>query len=623
MTYHLVLTPSRLTPPGETYYPSSLQMWTFQIQMWTFQIPPPTCRVPAPLDLSSYANIDEPSLQTTPLSAASIIARFRAAASPETPTLRPPSAPVSRGLSSTATRTTAGQRHTEVAPRPAICRRPVATNFFSPPPPRTQRQTCSTTFADKVFQRMQGNFASVNESDSLPTLSPPQSPPPETPVTSSEAAQPTHPDADPPSTSPTGITPPTTPEIPMADHSRPTSPTEPLILPDQPLSSPPANTPASPITEGPAGQRFPSPPNAERLDAFRNQWTTTFGGELDWLDFSAHCVSFAQQCVVVAKEVQSSAPQRPTQRRPDRPSARPPPGIPRQQRFDPAEARRLQTLYRHSRKRAARKVLADESPIFDGTTDAAQTFFTNIFSHKPCDTEALAEQLNRHVPTMPVEESLFFPPTAEEVSNKLRQMSNCAPGKNRVEYRHLRIIDPKGLLLASIFGHCIEQQNVPDVWKTATTILIHKKGATDDVSCIYKLLMGILAKRMSSWAIEHDLLSTEQKSARPSEGCYEHGFVLQSVIGDARRLQKDIFVAWLDLRNAFGSVPHAAVFTALNHMGFPPDLIMMLRNTYTNATTEVRTSSGTTDTIPINAGVKQGCPMSPILFQPHPGTRPA
>ena len=202
-------------------------------------------------------------------------------------------------------------------------------------------------------------------------------------------------------------------------------------------------------------------------------------------------------------------------------------------------------------------------------------------------------------------------------------MSNSAPGKDRVEYRHLRVIDPKGELLASIFGHCIRQRDVPDIWKTATTILIHKKGPTDDVSnfrpialmsCIYKLLMGLLARRISKWAIENALLSEEQKSARPTEGCYEHGFLLQSVIGDTRRTQKNVFVAWLDLRNAFGSVPHDAIFTTLTHMGFPPDLVNMIRNAYTNATTEIRTNTGITNAIPIHAGVKQGCPMSPVLF---------
>ena len=76
----------------------------------------------------------------------------------------------------------------------------------------------------------------------------------------------------------------------------------------------------------------------------------------------------------------------------------------------------------------------------------------------------------------------------------------------------------------------------------------------------------------------------------------------------------NFFVSWLDIRNAFGSVPHDAIFTTLLHMGFPVNLVSFIRNAYTNATTEIKTDDGVTDSVPINSGVKEGCPMSPILF---------
>jgi hypothetical protein len=88
-------------------------------------------------------------------------------------------------------------------------------------------------------------------------------------------------------------------------------------------------------------------------------------------------------------------------------------------------------------------------------------------------------------------------------------------------------------------------------WKTAITVLIYKKGSTEGpsnfcpialMSCMYKLLMGIIAKRLTSWAINNDLVSIEQKSACSFEGCYEDTFLLLSIIGDARRSHKNVFV---------------------------------------------------------------------------------
>ena len=174
-----------------------------------------------------------------------------------------------------------------------------------------------------------------------------------------------------------------------------------------------------------------------------------------------------------------------------------------------------------------------------------------------------------------------------------------------------------------MFSHCFRDKDVPTHWKSATTILIHKKNSTSDpsnfrpialMSCLYKLLMSILARRMTNHAITNDLLSFEQKSARPSEGCYEHAFLLESTVNDARRQPRPLSIAWLDIKNAFGSIPHSALLTTLTHMGFPADLVELISNAYTGTTTEVVTPLGKTPPIPIYSGVKQGCPLRAILF---------
>ena len=133
---------------------------------------------------------------------------------------------------------------------------------------------------------------------------------------------------------------------------------------------------------------------------------------------------------------------------------------------------------------------------------------------------------------------------------------------------------------------------MPASWKQSMTVLIHKKGDADEISnfrpialmsCIYKLFMSVMASRIVMYAIANNLLSYCQKSARPSEGCYEHTFLLQSLVLDAKRLQTHVFLAWLDLRNAFGSVPHDVIETTLSHLGIPPSVVQLIKNVYTDA----------------------------------------
>ena len=52
----------------------------------------------------------------------------------------------------------------------------------------------------------------------------------------------------------------------------------------------------------------------------------------------------------------------------------------------------------------------------------------------------------------------------------------------------------------------------------------------------------------------------------------------------------------------------------MRHIGVPPTLVSFIMNAYTGASTVIRTPVGDTAPIPIAAGVKQGCPLSPILF---------
>ena len=78
--------------------------------------------------------------------------------------------------------------------------------------------------------------------------------------------------------------------------------------------------------------------------------------------------------------------------------------------------------------------------------------------------------------------------------------------------------------------------------------------------------------------------------------------------------KKKLNLAWLDLRNAFGSIPHFVIKHTLRHMGVPKDMVTLCGNIYTDGITKISTPTGLTNDIPINSGVKQGCPMSPILF---------
>ena len=82
----------------------------------------------------------------------------------------------------------------------------------------------------------------------------------------------------------------------------------------------------------------------------------------------------------------------------------------------------------------------------------------------------------------------------------------------------------------------------------------------------------------------------------------------------AREFQKNIYFCFNDYAKAFDSVDHNKLWQSLKEMGIPDHLICLLGNLYAGQEATVRTGHGTTDWFQIRKGVRQGCILSPCLF---------
>ena len=68
---------------------------------------------------------------------------------------------------------------------------------------------------------------------------------------------------------------------------------------------------------------------------------------------------------------------------------------------------------------------------------------------------------------------------------------------------------------------------------------------------------------------------------------------------------------------AFDCVDHNKLWKILKEMGMPDHLVCLLRNLYAGQEATVRTGHGTTDWFQIGKGVRQGCILSPCLFNSY------
>ena len=82
----------------------------------------------------------------------------------------------------------------------------------------------------------------------------------------------------------------------------------------------------------------------------------------------------------------------------------------------------------------------------------------------------------------------------------------------------------------------------------------------------------------------------------------------------AREFQKNIYFCFIDYAKAFDCVDHSKLWKILQEMGKTDHLMCLLRSVYAGQKATVRTGHGTTDWFQIGQGVRQGCILSPCLF---------
>ena len=105
-----------------------------------------------------------------------------------------------------------------------------------------------------------------------------------------------------------------------------------------------------------------------------------------------------------------------------------------------------------------------------------------------------------------------------------------------------------------------------------------------------------------------------QAGFRKGKGTRDQIANIHWITEKAREFQKNIYFCFIDYAKAFDCVDHNKLWKILKETGIPDHLTCLLRNLYAGQEATVRTGDGTTDWFQIGKEVRQGCILSPCLF---------
>ena len=150
---------------------------------------------------------------------------------------------------------------------------------------------------------------------------------------------------------------------------------------------------------------------------------------------------------------------------------------------------------------------------------------------------------------------------------------------------------------------------------------ILKKGSTKEcanhqtialISHGSKVMLKILHARLQHYV--NQKLPDVQVRFRKGRGTKDQ---IHWIIEKAREFQKNIYLCFTDLAEAFDYVDHYKLWKkkkVLREMGIPDHLTCLLRNLYADQEATVRTLYEINDWFKIEKGVQQVCLLSPCLF---------
>lgn len=128
----------------------------------------------------------------------------------------------------------------------------------------------------------------------------------------------------------------------------------------------------------------------------------------------------------------------------------------------------------------------------------------------------------------------------------------------------------------------------------------------------YKIIAKILAKRLKR--ILPSLISRKQTGFIPGRHILENISIAWLTIDWIQRHKTQALFLKLDFEKAFNRVDHSYVWETMHLLGIGNHFIWLVKALLTPASSVVQVNGFITKSIGLRWGVRQGCPISPLLF---------
>ena len=175
-----------------------------------------------------------------------------------------------------------------------------------------------------------------------------------------------------------------------------------------------------------------------------------------------------------------------------------------------------------------------------------------------------------------------------------------------------------------IFNNILEKGGGIQSWSTSLIVPIHKKGPEDDpenyrgialISCLAKFFYSILNNRLIHYCSKNEIFSPTQLGFLPGNRTSDAHIILHNLIKKyCHKNGSKLYGCFIDFSKAFDNLPRSLLFEKLAKAGITGKFYEILKNMYQDDMICIKLNDSISPLIETLKGVRQGCVLSPTLF---------
>ena len=253
-------------------------------------------------------------------------------------------------------------------------------------------------------------------------------------------------------------------------------------------------------------------------------------------------------------------------------------------------------------------------------------FYSKLFCNEPCNNISEQDEFIDNITSSLNSEDVSIcsnPITLDDLEKALSEMeNNKSPGSDGLTREFYRFFFVElGSILLKVTHVIHECGELPESMSQGIVSLVPKKGDTTSLknwrpisllNIDYKIITKALAAKITK--VIGNIISQDQTCCIPGRDIADNVLAMRDLVDYIDEQKLSGYLVKIDQKKAFDRVNHNYLRKVLIKFGFPDYFVKWINTIYGNAKSCVKINDFLSDYFPISRGIRQGCPLSAILY---------